>query len=419
MSGACVPRRILLLDDDPFFLGVQAKLLHRLGCEVRTAASADAALALLLRHEPCIEVVVCDLNMPGVDGIEFLQRLAATPWSGHVILQSGEGGRIVHSVRRLLQRSPFVLLGAVEKPASPADYRRLLECIGSRDKAAAAAPRPSPPISEREIEEASRHDQWVLHYQPKVDMRTGELRGVEALLRWNHPRHGLLSPDSFIPLAEASGGIDALTDWVLRKALRQMARWMERGEVWPIAINLSMRNLESPGFARRLMDLFAGSPVSPADVTLEITESHLMSPSLEPLMVLVRLRMQRFALSIDDFGTGYSSLAQLRDVPFTELKIDRGFVSGARHNDNVRPILEGSIGIARGLGLQSVAEGVETEDDWLLLQELGCDVAQGWFIGAPMEAERLPEWRRAWLARRCALVLAPSVDGESALATLI
>jgi EAL domain-containing protein (putative c-di-GMP-specific phosphodiesterase class I) len=147
--------------------------------------------------------------------------------------------------------------------------------------------------------------------------------------------------------------------------------------------------------------------VFPADITLEITESRLISADTAPLEALVRLRLQRFGLSIDDFGTGHSSLAQLRDVPFTELKVDRGFVSGARHNQIIRPILEGSIGIAKRMGMRCVAEGVETEDDWHLLREIGCDLAQGYFVGRPMSTQQFPEWLGLWHERRDRLMQSP------------
>jgi EAL domain-containing protein (putative c-di-GMP-specific phosphodiesterase class I) len=166
-----------------------------------------------------------------------------------------------------------------------------------------------------------------------------------------------------------------------------------------MAVNLSMDNLRVPGFAAKVGEQARRGGIAPQDLVLEITESRLMSPLPAPLESLVRLRLQRFQLSIDDFGTGHSSLSQLRDVPFTELKIDRSFVGGARHNQIIRPMLEGSLGLARKLAMRSVAEGVETEDDWRLLCELDCDLAQGWFIGRPMPAEQLPEWLPDWRSR--------------------
>ena len=171
-----------------------------------------------------------------------------------------------------------------------------------------------------------------------------------------------------------------------------------------MAVNVSMDNLRAPDFARRAAAIVRETGTSPQDVTLEITESRAMSPTSAPLESLVRLRMLRFKLSIDDFGTGHSSLAQLRDVPFTELKIDKGFVHGARGNQIIRPMLDGSLGIAKRLGMVSVAEGVETAEDWHLLREIECDVAQGYFIGHPMTESRIADWIVEWSGRRHTLL---------------
>ncbi|MFN3630888.1 MAG: EAL domain-containing protein, partial [Casimicrobiaceae bacterium] len=263
---------------------------------------------------------------------------------------------------------------------------------------------PQPVHTAADLLAAQQAEQWVLHYQPKVDLRSGALIGVEALLRWNHPLHGLVYPDGFIGLAEDSGAIGPLTDWVLHTALAQLALWHRHGLQIHMAVNVSMENLRAPDFAHRLGALVRHSSLSPQDLMLEVTESRIMATSSAQLETLVRLRMQRFGLSIDDFGTGHSSLAQLRDVPFTELKIDRGFVHGAAQNQLIRPMLEGSIGIAQRLGLQTVAEGVETDEDWGLLREIGCDIAQGYFIGRPMPSASLPAWLAEWLLRRPQLV---------------
>jgi EAL domain-containing protein (putative c-di-GMP-specific phosphodiesterase class I) len=250
-----------------------------------------------------------------------------------------------------------------------------------------------------ELNTANRTSQWVLHYQPQVNLNTGALVGMEALVRWNHPSYGLVYPDHFISLAEDSGAIDDLTNWVLNEALRQRAAWQSQGLNVQVAINISMETLRVPDLWRRLSALVRNAKASPQDVVLEITESRIVSSSPTPLENLVRLRLERFTLSIDDFGTGHSSLAQLRDVPFTELKIDRGFVHGARNNQIIRPMLEGSLGISKRMGMRSVAEGVETKDDWNLLRELDCDLAQGYFIGKPMPGERVWEWLYEWQGR--------------------
>ncbi|MGN6826028.1 EAL domain-containing response regulator [Paucibacter sp. M5-1] len=396
---------LLLVDDDPFMLGMQSRMLRSMGFTmIGTAASAEAALALLSEGRAVVDVVICDLNMPGVDGLEFLRRLGDADFRGNIILLSGEGPRIIHAVQKLLSSRSLRILGALEKPAGRTSLRMLLDLWQPEAEPTALA---QPPVfSAADLLAAQQAEQWVLHYQPKVELRSGALIGVEALLRWNHPLHGLVYPDRFIDLAEDCGAIGPLTDWVLHTALAQLALWHRSGLQIHMAVNVSMESLRAADFAPRLGALVRLGNLSPQDLMLEVTESRVMAISSAQLETLVRLCMQRFGLSIDDFGTGHSSLAQLRDVPFTELKIDRGFVHGAAQNQLIRPMLEGSIGIAQRLGLQTVAEGVETDEDWALLRAIGCDIAQGYFIARPMPSENLAAWLAEWLLRRPQL-LAP------------
>ena len=393
---------ILLVDDDPFMLAALSRALKTMGYrEVCTAAGGEEALAVIDRDPKAGEVIICDVYMPSMDGIAFLQSLNVRAFRGHIILLSGEGVRIMHTVQRLLGGGQLVILGTLEKPARSGPLRALLEAWRPLDSNGTG--RAKFGFTLDDLQTAQHEAQWVLHYQPKVNVKTGVLAGVEALVRWQHPAFGLLYPDSFIGLAEESGAIDALTDWVLREALEQLAQWHASGLKIQVSVNLSMESLENSDFARHVGELTRAAGLSPKDVMLEITESRLMPENLAPLECLVRLRLQRFGLSIDDFGTGHSSLVQLRDVPFTELKVDRGFVMGARNNQIIRPILAGSIGIAKGMGMHSVAEGVETEDDWQLLRSIGCDFAQGYFIGRPMPAPLLVEWLTSWETRRSGL----------------
>lgn len=396
--------RILLLDDDRFMLELQARMLADMGyAQVSKCDTADLALELLQQTGAGADVVVCDLNMPRVDGIEFLRRLDATGQRVDVILLSGEGARIIHTVQKLLGGGRLRILGALQKPASRIALSTLLDrwTPMAQPKSARAA---GPAFDAAEIHGATHLGQWVLHYQPKVVLATGEFIGLEALVRWNHPDLGLVYPDHFIDAAESCGAIEGLTWWVLRDAMSQLAAWQRAGLRTHVAVNISMDNLGIPDFAARVGAMAEQARVLPQDITLEVTESRLMSTLTTPLENLVRLRLQRFGLSIDDFGTGHSSLAQVRDVPFTELKIDRGFVQGARHDQIIRPILEASIGIARRLGMQSVAEGIETEDDWRLLREIGCDIGQGYFIARPMPASAVADWYSVWATRSLLLL---------------
>jgi EAL domain-containing protein (putative c-di-GMP-specific phosphodiesterase class I)/CheY-like chemotaxis protein len=390
--------RILLVDDDVHMLEVQQRMLCSMGYPfIITAASGNEAL-LQLEHDPhSAELIVCDLGMPDMDGIEFLQTLNASTFRGSVILLSGESARLMHSVQRLLGGGQLTILGALTKPASRDAFRTLLECW--RPSIATPSKPKTHAIGAAELGAATTQNQWLLHYQPQVNLKTGALVGMEVLLRWNHPQYGLIYPDQFIALAEDCGAIDALTYRVVRDALEQRARWRSAGLNVQLSLNLSMESLRDPDFSRQLTALVRDSGTAPQDVTLEITESRIGSSTGVPLENLIRLRLARFTLSIDDFGTGHSSLAQLRDVPFTELKVDRGFVSGARHSQIIRPILECSLGIAKRMEMCAVAEGIESVEDWSLLQELDCDLAQGYFIGRPMGAERVLEWLFEWQSR--------------------
>jgi len=395
---------ILVVDDHPFVLATEAGLLKNMGYRrVGTALSAPAALDLMRADPTAVDVLICDLNMPGMDGIEFLRILDEEGFKGSVIVLSGEDAHVLQTVQRLLGRGQLVLLGALEKPARPEGLRALIDkwdaLAASRPAAKARAP-----FTEADLHAAHDQRQWILHYQPKVDLADGSLASLEALIRWHHPEQGLVMPDRFIGLAETSGLIDSITEWILGEALAQIARWRDAGLSTRVAVNVSMASLGATDFATRVSEIVRERAMQPQDLILEVTESRLSDSTTASLENLVRLRVQRFGLSIDDFGTGHSSLAQLRDIPFTELKVDRGFVRGARANPIVRPILEGSIEMAKRLGMQSVAEGVETEDDWRLLQEVGCGLAQGYFIGRPMAGDQVVDWLQAWSARRPALV---------------
>jgi EAL domain-containing protein (putative c-di-GMP-specific phosphodiesterase class I) len=208
----------------------------------------------------------------------------------------------------------------------------------------------------------------------------------------------MVLPRHFIPVIEREGLADALTETMLVQSCRWKRRWDEAGMRLRLSVNVSAATLHDPAAADHYQRLVQELGVDPADVVLEITESMVMADAARGLGVLARLRLKGFGLSIDDFGTGYSSLAQLSQVPFTELKIDQGFVFGAHAEPRKRAVVEASLDLARKLGLETVAEGVETVEDWQMLAALGCDAAQGYLIGAAVPGEELMaaigRWRR-------------------------
>ncbi len=276
--------------------------------------------------------------------------------------------------------------------------QKYLNALSKSRKNAAAVPRIQR-YSVEQLRHGIEQGQLFNLYQPKVLLSTGELIGVEALVRWNHPQDGIVLPDEFITLAEESEMIDKIARLVLRNALKDSVLWREFGINITVAVNISMYNLNTRDFVNFLESELSASGVSPQDLTLELTESKLMQDYSLVLDMLTRLRLRRVNLSIDDFGTGHSSMAQLRDIPFNELKIDRGFVHTAWDNATLHGIFDGSMQLAKNLGIKTVAEGVEDEADWSFLWNSGCDHAQGYFIGKPMTAAELPQWQEQWTAR--------------------
>jgi EAL domain-containing protein (putative c-di-GMP-specific phosphodiesterase class I) len=236
-----------------------------------------------------------------------------------------------------------------------------------------------------------------------VNIRTGSLAGLEALVRWRHPTDGLLLPFRFLPVAEHHGMSGDLTRAVLRSAMAEIAHWAASGLYVKVAVNVSMGDLDDVRFPDALAELAAEFDVRMDSLSLEVTEGQLMTEPRSQLDVLTRLRLKGVRLSIDDFGTGYSCLAQLRDLPFDELKVDRSFVGGASRDPALKAILDASLGLARQMGISSVGEGVETVDDWHCLRRAGCNVAQGYLIARPMSAEHVQAWMHEWATRFAAL----------------
>jgi EAL domain-containing protein (putative c-di-GMP-specific phosphodiesterase class I) len=214
---------------------------------------------------------------------------------------------------------------------------------------------------------------------------------VEALIRWQHPEHGLLSPGEFIPLAERTGLIHPLTRWVLDHALEQAAEWQRAGRHLSVAVNISTRCLLDPAFPDQVTSQLATWEVSADRLVLEITESAVMADPTLALEVLGRLNRFGVGLAVDDFGTGYSSMAYLKELPVDELKIDRSFVSQMATSSSDAVIVRSTIDLGHNLGLRVVAEGVETQHAWLQLSALGCDIAQGYYLGRPMPAAELEQ----------------------------
>ncbi|HYW77445.1 MAG TPA: EAL domain-containing protein [Gammaproteobacteria bacterium] len=243
-----------------------------------------------------------------------------------------------------------------------------------------------------ELRQAILRKELVLRYQPIVDARTGRLISVEALVRWQHERYGMLLPDEFIPLAERSGFIRELTNWVLREAVRDMATWHDAGRELSVSVNITAANLLDPEFANTVSGMLASFKLPEHALTLEMTETTLLTDQARAYDTITRLSELGVQTSIDDFGTGYSSLAYLRKLPVSSIKIDRMFVADMAHDTNGEVLLNAIIQLAHALELHVTAEGVENADVAARLPRLGCDALQGFAISEPLPAEMVVNW---------------------------
>jgi EAL domain-containing protein (putative c-di-GMP-specific phosphodiesterase class I)/FixJ family two-component response regulator len=388
----------LVIDDDEFTRKTIARALGKLGvATIYEAANGEEAL-ICLAGTDSVDLIICDLNMPEVDGIETLRRLAEINSQARIILASSADPRVLRSAKQMALGFGLLTLQTIAKPITVAKLR---EAIAAPFPLASFRSAPAPvSITTDEFQRALAAQELLAHYQPKVAFATRAMVGAEALVRWNHPVHGLLSPSVFLPLAQQMGKLDELTDGVLAKAIAQCAAWQLHGIITSVSVNLPIVSLLSRELPARIDKILAAHSVSPSQLTLEVTEDGWLQQEAVAREVLTRLRVRGFGLSIDDFGTGYSTLQQLLHAPFNELKLDQSFVSKALEDEESRIVLSSSIVMAHQLKLEVVAEGIENAAQWRILADLGCDVAQGFYVARPMPGDQLPAWKAGWDASK-------------------
>jgi EAL domain-containing protein (putative c-di-GMP-specific phosphodiesterase class I)/CheY-like chemotaxis protein len=384
---------VLVVEDHDFQRDMMVAMLRKLNAKnVYTAGDGQQALDALSATPA--DIIISDVSMPGMDGLEFMRRLAQAGFRGSVILVSAIEAALLGASEAMTRAYGINLLGVIAKPVTRAALARLLV-----RHAPAAAKLNSKPVSIRtfgvdEILDGLKRNQFEPFFQPKVDMSTRRIVGMEALARWRHPRHGIVPPMSFITPLEEAGQIDQLTWPMLTKGMAFCSTLNATGVESSVAVNLALSSLGDADLAKRVTELASTYELAPERICIEVTETTATTNMATALENLTRLRLKGFTLSIDDFGTGYSSMQQLARIPFTELKVDRAFVTNALSNEAARVILKSSLQLARDLNIRAVAEGVETQRDWELLAELGCDLAQGYYIAQPMDARAYSAWLR-------------------------
>lgn len=387
---------VLIVEDDEFQRRITARILESIGvASVHQAGNGKEALDIIRgANARPIDVALCDLNMPEMDGMEFLRHLGEGKHIISVILTSALDGKLLSSVARMATLYGIKLLGTIEKPVQLSNLEVLiakhdgstLERGGGDDRR----------FSLEEILQAVEGDQFEPYFQAKVDLRSGRLVGAEALARWLHPQHGVISPGVFIPPLEETRNIDQLTFRILEKTAAACRTFHEQGHILAISVSLSLASLDDTSLADRITALVRASGIDPQHLVLEITESAAMTNVAPALENLARLCMNGFSLSIDDYGTGASNLQQLTRIAFSELKIDQSFVKDFSENQALMVVVRSSIDMAHKLNVKSVAEGVETRRDCEALKAAGCDTIQGYYISKPLDRQAFSEFMKTY-----------------------
>lgn len=395
---------VLILEDNPFQLMALHQMLNANQVFNVLTAHEVAAAKQSLSNRGSVDIAICDLQMDGPDGLAFIRHLADTRQARALIILSSAERNVLDGVAHLAREQGLWVLGSLQKPASVMALNELLEAYqhhsqhGIKPVHVARVPErfsleelhqlaPGQSVGDTQV-----FEQWIAHYQPQVSLE-GELLGVEALVRWQHPRHGLLMPGSFIAAVEDAGLIAALTWRVLELALKLSADlFRERGEALPVAVNIAPAMLDDDGFCDKVLALLQRFGLPEEMLTLEIVEGTALRSSTAQLEGLLRLRMSGCQLSIDDFGTGASNIQRLLQLPFSELKIPAEFVSGMSSDGRKSAVVVGALIMARRMGMKVVVEGVETVADYQALQALGRPVVQGYYIARPMSEVALRTW---------------------------
>jgi len=390
-------RRLLIVDDDELVGRTLERIARREGFDVRLTCDPEHFLELVGRWHP--EICAIDLVMPGMDGVQVLTELARRESLASVIITSGVAQRVLDAAGRSAREHGLHIAGVLPKPFAASDVRGLLKRCA--DAALSAPAGPCQPSKEPEIDidiiaRALEKNEFFVVYQPKVSCVNGTLAGVESLVRWRHPQAGVIAPGRFIPLVEGSDLMSALTAQIIEMALGWFSRLdtqADREAPLTLSINLSARSLEDNQMVDLIERECRRQGIRPEQLIFELTETSAMQDPVKSLDLLTRLRVMGFHLSLDDFGTGYSSMLQLVRMPFSEIKVDRSFVMSAEENSESRKVIRSIVELGKSLGLNTTAEGIESQ--WALdyLRSIGCDYGQGYFISQPVEGDVI---RQRW-----------------------
>lgn len=389
--------QVMILEDHPFQLKFAQKLVSTvIDREVLTATDGLQAIDILTQESVNCDIVFCDLEMEGMDGIEFIRRAAEENLAQAIVIASAAETEVIDTVSRMIQAHDIKLLGSIKKPFTSERVYELIQLYIKSSQSSSAKPfkRQNNAVSmtPEDVYKALENQEFIPFYQPKINIQTGCYTGVEALARWQHPEFGLISPAVFIPIIEEHGWDHELTQSILNQSLIDCKSWRQLGYDLSIAVNVTTKLINDNQFADFVKSNLAKAGLPSERLIIEITESSVLQNSANSLETVSRLRLQKVQIAVDDFGTGFSSLEQLSKAPFNQLKLDRAFIQDIDFANKNRVIVAHTIDLAKQLNLLTVAEGVEREEEVEVLSELGADEIQGFFFAKPMPNLELLSW---------------------------
>jgi len=375
-------QNVLIVDDDPIqCITLKIQLTHFFVEEIRVAQSVENGLALAERHQ--FDLIFCDLAMPEVDGLVFLNKLNEMGYKGKICLLSGHDNSIIGLARMMCKQLGLNIIGAQTKPISNHDLASLLnEDHGHKtsDTVSAAVMQ----FLRADLDNAFESNQLVNFYQPQCLFDGQAANGHEVLIRWDHPEYGFISPLAFLPIIEQEKWHIRLFFYVLEQALQDYTLGNLTGS---LSVNAAHANFDDPNFAFEVMDYCERYQFDPSSLIIEMTEMEVYKHNPTMFENFARLRLNNVELAIDDFGAGYSSLIKLADLPFTEMKIDRALIKSCHRDDRKSAILSLIVSMAKQLNMRLVAEGVEDLETWTHLSTMGIDLCQGYYTGRPQPIE--------------------------------
>ncbi len=383
--------KLLVIDDEADFAEFVADVAESMDFEVMKTDNPTEFAAL---YNSELNIIVLDLFMPDMDGIELLRFLNERKSNASIIFMSGKDKGVLHSAQEIAEEQGMNVLGVLSKPFLVKQLKDVLSKYVDYTPTRTIGYSQAPLVSD--IRAAIDNKELYMMYQPQIKIANREVVGVEALIRWDHPSRGFISPAVFIPIAEENNLMKEITSFVTETAIKQQADWSTSGMNLRMSINMSPKNLDDLFLPEKLSSFAEKVGANINNIMIEVTETALMSDVVRYMDILTRLKMKGFNLSIDDFGTGYSSLQQLVRVPFNELKIDQAFIKNLDTDDECRTITEISILLAHELGMKVVAEGIESKAVWEILQTLGCNEGQGYWMGKPMFSDEILAWVDHW-----------------------